>query len=893
MATERNGAFLVDDYTEPTSENDSTQSRLKDLQLSQAWVKAKTSIKVRCNSQVVYGVLMGTGSIKLGTNRCHEEEKLPDLSSFALKRKEVIEDAMIKESRHCHLDISSLLNPPNDDIEGMRRNLKLQSRPWIVYDNPQSEGKSDDEHFNMVTFVLMLSQLVSFFLQSSPSDVCLPKGVIRGCSECSDCQKAGLFFSLDTFGYIVNHVAQISFLLLFLNRLQPSGIQREHALMISKKLPYFILATRHELNDTAKYIDSIRKQVEPYGFCRIVPPPSWKFPCFLEEDDIWQDFRFTPNMQRVNQLRTHLSYTKRPADNDIREIKRIKLECESSDGCAANFSSGECHEAESLQLESCPKFTLVGFKRQADYFKQCYFSRPPEVANGQISPTMNLKQDPSEQDIEGEYWRIVEKPTENMEVLYATGSFGHGSSEPNKSELGFESLNRSASGWNLNCVSSLPGSLLLLEKSDLSGSLGPQLHIGMCFSSSPWDVQEHCLYKLHYLHLGAPRIWYGISESDAHEFEAATRKHSPESLKKHLKLFHKPGSHVSPGTLVSEGIPVYRCIQRPGDFMLFLPRAYHSGFDCGFNCSTSTVFAPLAWLPHGLTSTELYRESKRKTSITYDKLLLRAANEALKARWEVLVKGEKSSVMTWIQASGKDGVITKALRKRISSEARCREYVSPTSQSKKMDKSFDASGHKKECSFCYYDLYLSAAICSCNPNKYSCLLHAKLLCSCPWIEKLFLFRYQIDELSLLLEAVEGKIASLRDWRRNNLWSPLEWGNPNQVENGLFENPSSACEASNRRAVSPEKNRDFGSNIQWEDKKPASKELFSEDFEAKAMKFILKTSDGTSSSSSSDWDIDACIADLESRKTELVSSASSQDALPSETSISLNHYLSRP
>ncbi|XP_074316638.1 putative lysine-specific demethylase JMJ16 [Silene latifolia] len=783
---------------------------------------------------------MVTESINLGTKRCREEEKLPDLSSFALKRVDVIKDAMIHK-RHRNLDISSLLNPSADDIEGMRRNLKLQSRPWIVYDNLQREGKSEDDHFN----------------KSLPSDVCLPKGVIRGCSECSDCQKVTAKW---------DPAAACTYDL--------------------KEAPVFH-PSYEELNDTAKYVDSIRKQVEPYGFCRIVPPPSWKFPCFLEEDDIWQNFRFTPQMQRVTELHNHLSHTKTPADNDIKEIKRRKLDRESSDGCAANFSSGECHEAESLKLEPCPKFTLIGFKRQADYFKQCYFSRLPEVL------TTNLKQDPSEEDIEGEYWRIVEKPTENIEVLYATGNFGHGSSDPNNTELGFESLNRPASGWNLNCISSLPGSLLLFEKSDLSGSLGPQLHIGMCFSSSPWDVQEHCLYKLHYLHLGAPRIWYGISGDDAHEFEAATRKHTPKSLEKHLKLFHKPGSHLSPGTLESEGIPVYRCIQRPGDFMLFLPRAYHSGFDCGFNCSTSTVFAPLVWLPYGLASTELYRESKRKTSISYDKLLLRAANEVVKARWEHIVKGPKSSIVTtWIKASGKDGVITKALRARVSSEARCREYVSPASQSKKMDKSFDASGHKKECSFCYYDLYLSAAICSCNPNKYSCLLHAKLLCSCPWIEKLFLFRYQIDELSLLLEAVEGKITAMRYWRRENLRSPLEWDNPNQVENGLFENPSSACEASNIRAVSLEKNQDFGSNIQWEDKKPAPEELFSEDFEAKAMKFILKNSgDDRNSSSSSDWDIDACIADLESRKMELASSASSQEALPSGKSISLNHYLS--
>ncbi|KAJ8429063.1 hypothetical protein Cgig2_025052 [Carnegiea gigantea] len=136
-------------------------------------------------------------------------------------------------------------------------------------------------------------------------------------------------------------------------------------------------------------------------------------------------------------------------------------------------------------------------------------------------------------------------------------------------------------------------------------------HIWVHFNT----VAEHRLHKLHYLHLGAPRIWYGTSSCDSSKFE------------------------LSPATLKSNDIPVYRCVQHPREFVVFLPSAYHSGFDCGFNFSASAVLAPLDWLPHGLISIELYREQRRKTSISLNRMLLRAANEAVKAQWECLLRG--------------------------------------------------------------------------------------------------------------------------------------------------------------------------------------------------------------------------------------------------------------
>lgn len=84
-----------------------------------------------------------------------------------------------------------------------------------------------------------------------------------------------------------------------------------------------------------------------------------------------------------------------------------------------------------------------------------------------------------------------------------------------------------------------------------------------------------------------------------------------------------------------------------------------------------------------------------------------------------------------------------------------------------MDEDSDVSS-KRECGICLYDLHLSAVSCPCSANRYSCLNHVKLLCSCAWSEKIFLFRYEISELNVLVEALEGKLNAVYRWARNDL-----------------------------------------------------------------------------------------------------------------------------
>ncbi|KAI3701237.1 hypothetical protein L2E82_45886 [Cichorium intybus] len=94
-------------------------------------------------------------------------------------------------------------------------------------------------------------QISSSKVRSHSYHIIFEYKVIRGCEECSNCQKV---------------------------------IVKWHP--EEARLPDLIDApvfypTEKEFEDTLKYISSIRKKVEAYGICRIVPLSSWKPPCPL------------------------------------------------------------------------------------------------------------------------------------------------------------------------------------------------------------------------------------------------------------------------------------------------------------------------------------------------------------------------------------------------------------------------------------------------------------------------------------------------------------------------------------------------------------------------------------------------------------------------------------
>ncbi|KAJ8760380.1 hypothetical protein K2173_015047 [Erythroxylum novogranatense] len=575
----------------------------------------------------------------------------------------------------------------------------------------------------------------------------LPKGVIRGCANCSNCQKVTA-------------------------RWRP-----EHSCRPDLENAPVFYPTEEEFEHTLNYIAKIRPKAEPYGICRIVPPPSWKPPCPLKEKNKWEGSRFATRVQRVDKLQNRDSMRKmsgmyNQTKKKRRRCMRMASESRMDGGNIHGSSDAGGSEAETFGFEPGPEFSLKTFQKYADEFKAQYFSKNDNIVDKEGNMTDHNKSELSVENIEGEYWRIVEKATEEIEVLYGadleTGAFGSGFPKfpTQKGSITDERYQRS--GWNLNNFPRLPGSVLSYEAGDISGVLVPWLYIGMCFSSFCWHVEDHHLYSLNYMHWGEPKLWYGVPGKDAIKLEEAMRKHLPDLFEEQPDLLHKLVTQLSPSVLKSEEVSVYRCVQNAGEFVLTFPRAYHSGFNCGFNCAEAVNVAPVDWLPHGQIAIELYREQGRRTSISHDKLLLGAAREAVKAHWELnLMKKTSLENLRWKEVCGRDGILANALKTRVEMERVRREFLCSSSLALKMHSNFDAT-RERECCICLFDLHLSAAACRCSPDKYACLNHAKQLCPCAWNAKYFLYRYDLGELNILVEALEGKLSAVYRWAKLDL-----------------------------------------------------------------------------------------------------------------------------
>uniref|UniRef100_A0A8C9QWF9 Protein Jumonji n=1 Tax=Scleropages formosus TaxID=113540 RepID=A0A8C9QWF9_SCLFO len=56
-------------------------------------------------------------------------------------------------------------------------------------------------------------------------------------------------------------------------------------------------ASPQEFQDPLVYVDSVRDQAEPYGLCRVIPPPDWRPECKLNEN-----MRFVTQVQHIHKL---------------------------------------------------------------------------------------------------------------------------------------------------------------------------------------------------------------------------------------------------------------------------------------------------------------------------------------------------------------------------------------------------------------------------------------------------------------------------------------------------------------------------------------------------------------------------------------------------------------
>lgn len=126
------------------------------------------------------------------------------------------------------------------------------------------------------------------------------------------------------------------------------------------------------------------------------------------------------------------------------------------------------------------------------------------------------------------------------------------------------------------------------------------LYLGMWKATFAWHLEDVDLYSINYIHFGAPKQWYSISQEDARRFEKAMRQAWPGDAKNCDQFLRHKTYLISPDVLQKQyNVKVNKLVHYEGEFVITYPYGYHSGYNLGYNCAESVNFATESWLEYG------------------------------------------------------------------------------------------------------------------------------------------------------------------------------------------------------------------------------------------------------------------------------------------------------
>ncbi|KAM9751416.1 lysine-specific demethylase 5C isoform 2-T2 [Menidia menidia] len=416
----------------------------------------------------------------------------------------------------------------------------------------------------------------------------------------------------------------------------------------------------------------------------------------------------------------------------------------------------ECKKpAEAFGFEQATReYNLQSFGEMADAFKADYFNMPVHMVPTEL--------------VEREFWRLVSSIEEDVTVEYGADihskEFGSGFPMNNgKKNLTKEEEEYARSGWNLNVMPVLEQSLLCHINGDISGMKVPWLYVGMVFSAFCWHIEDHWSYSINYLHWGEPKTWYGVPSAAAERLEEVMKKLTPELFEYQPDLLHQLVTIMNPNILMAHGVPVVRTNQCAGEFVITFPRAYHSGFNQGYNFAEAVNFCTADWLPAGRSCIEHYRRLRRYCVFSHEELTCKMAASPEKLDLNLAAATHREMFII-VQEERK---LRKNLMERGITEAEREAFeLLPDDE--------------RQCDKCKTTCFLSALACSNCPERLVCLYHTQDLCNCP-TEKLYLrYRYTLDELLAMLHRLKVRSESFDSWA-NRVKEALEQEEGHKIE----------------------------------------------------------------------------------------------------------------
>ncbi|XP_077566727.1 lysine-specific demethylase 5B-B isoform X2 [Stigmatopora nigra] len=394
------------------------------------------------------------------------------------------------------------------------------------------------------------------------------------------------------------------------------------------------------------------------------------------------------------------------------------------------------HEAFGFE-QAYRDYSLRAFGQMADAFKSDYFNMPVHMVPTEL--------------VEKEFWRLVGAIEEDVTVEYgadiASKEFGSGFPIPNgKFKIAPADEKYLKCGWNLNNMAMMNPSVLTHVTADICGMTLPWLYVGMCFSSFCWHIEDHWSYSINYLHWGEPKTWYGAPGFAAEQLEGVMKKLAPELFESQPDLLHQLVTIMNPNTLMAHGVPIYRTNQCAGEFVVTFPRAYHSGFNQGFNFAEAVNFCTVDWMSLGRQCVNHYRMLHRYNVFSHDEMVCNMA--------------AKADTLDVVLASA----VHKDMAIMILEEQELREKVSNMGLVQWQEAKYDhLQDDERQCAKCRTTCYLSAITCPCSPGVLVCLHHISDLCSCPVTEYTLNFRYKLEDLLPMMNATKQRAEEYDVW----------------------------------------------------------------------------------------------------------------------------------
>ncbi|KAF5292984.1 hypothetical protein FQR65_LT11102 [Abscondita terminalis] len=398
------------------------------------------------------------------------------------------------------------------------------------------------------------------------------------------------------------------------------------------------------------------------------------------------------------------------------------------------------------------EYSLQQFGEMADQFKSEYFNLPVHLVPTGV--------------VEKEFWRIVSSIDEDVTVEYGADlhTMDHGSGFPTSTSINLYpgDVEYAYSGWNLNNLPVLDGSVLGYIHADISGMKVPWMYVGMCFATFCWHNEDHWSYSINYLHWGEPKTWYGVPGSKAISFEETMKLAAPELFQSQPDLLHQLVTIMNPNILMNAGVPVYRTDQHAGEFVVTFPRAYHAGFNQGYNFAEAVNFAPADWLKMGRECILHYSHLRRFCVFSHDELVCKMACEP-----------DKLSPL--IAATTYQDML-----QMVDTEKKLRKSLLEWGVTNAEREAFELlPDDERQCEVCKTTCFLSAITCSCNADTLVCLRHYAELCNCPPGNHTLRYRYTLDELPRMLQKLKIKAEAFDVWL-NKVKDSLDPGVPSTL-----------------------------------------------------------------------------------------------------------------